>query len=284
MKNSHKKTSIGKKLVQAAIEIIAENEGRIGRAELLAALKEKLPDDCNDFDTVRDGRPKWKIHLDTYSSPKYAGEFFEKGNREWSLTEEGWDWWNSKRKTALPPEPKDIFTPSDSELTDADTEDEVANYILNKEPPKGEKKGKWFEHTVAALLRGMGYEYVHVTKQSWDGGVDVVAYKDDLGIVEPRLKVQVKHYTKEQKVNDDAVLRLANVVHKGEVGMCVTSSSFSRGAESVALTSDKHLLLVDLGRFAQLWVKRREDMTQDDRDRIPVSTDNKKRKGENASN
>lgn len=283
LKNKHRKTGIGKRLVQAAIEIIATSEGgRVGRAELLAALKEKLPKVCNDSDKDGSGRPKWKGHLDAYSSPTLAGKFFEKGNREWSLTEAGWRWWKSKRKSALPKEPKGgISIPTDSDLTE--TEDEVATYILNRPTPKDENKGTWFEETVAALLRGMGYGYVHVTKGSWDDGVDVIAYKDDLGIEGARLKVQVKHRKKDAKVDGGVIAQLAHVVREGEVGICVTSSSFNKSAERFVLTSDKHLLLVTRERFAQLWVKYYDRMKPEGQARIPVAVKKKTRRGKNAA-
>jgi restriction system protein len=49
-----------------------------------------------------------------------------------------------------------------------------------------------FEHFTADLLRAMGYE-ARVTPYSSDGGVDVIAHRDPLGLEPPVIKVQCKH-------------------------------------------------------------------------------------------
>ena len=48
-----------------------------------------------------------------------------------------------------------------------------------------------FEHFIAHLLHCMGY-YARVTKASGDGGVDVIAHRDELGFEPPIIKVQCK--------------------------------------------------------------------------------------------
>ncbi len=48
-----------------------------------------------------------------------------------------------------------------------------------------------FEHFTAAVLRAMGYQ-ARVTQASGDGGVDVIAYRDALGLEPPIVKVQCK--------------------------------------------------------------------------------------------
>lgn len=50
-----------------------------------------------------------------------------------------------------------------------------------------------FQELIAALLRGMGYYTPFVAPKGKDGGVDVIAYRDPLGTVSPRMKVQIKH-------------------------------------------------------------------------------------------
>lgn len=53
---------------------------------------------------------------------------------------------------------------------------------------------KDFEYFVADLLRAMGYQ-ARVTRYSVDGGVDVLAHRDVLGLEPPLIKVQCKHTT-----------------------------------------------------------------------------------------
>jgi len=48
------------------------------------------------------------------------------------------------------------------------------------------------ENLVAGLLWAMGYN-TNVSKIGPDKGVDIIAYPDEFGIKDPKIKVQVKH-------------------------------------------------------------------------------------------
>ncbi len=84
-----------------------------------------------------------------------------------------------------------------------------------------------FEHFTADLLRAMGYQ-ARVTPFSADGGVDVIAHKDPLGLEPPLIKVQCKHSSSTQGRPD--VQRLIGTLSTGEVGLFVTLGSFSKDA------------------------------------------------------
>lgn len=84
-----------------------------------------------------------------------------------------------------------------------------------------------FEHFTADLLRAMGYQ-ARVTPFSADGGVDVLAHKDPLGLEPPLIKVQCKHTTSSRGRPD--VQQLIGTLSASEVGLFVTLGSFSRDA------------------------------------------------------
>lgn len=84
-----------------------------------------------------------------------------------------------------------------------------------------------FEHFIADLLRAMGYQ-ARVTPFSADGGVDVLAHKDPLGLEPPLIKVQCKHTTSSRGRPD--VQQLIGTLSSGEVGLFVTLGSFSKDA------------------------------------------------------
>lgn len=84
-----------------------------------------------------------------------------------------------------------------------------------------------FEHFTADLLRTLGYQ-ARVTPFSADGGVDVIAHKDPLGLEPPLIKVQCKHTTSTQSRPD--VQRLIGTLSSGEVGLFVTLGAFSKDA------------------------------------------------------
>lgn len=84
-----------------------------------------------------------------------------------------------------------------------------------------------FEHFTADLLRAMGYQ-ARVTQYSADGGVDVLAHKDPLGLEPPLIKVQCKQTTASRGRPD--VQQLIGTLSAGEVGLFVTLGTFSKDA------------------------------------------------------
>jgi len=84
-----------------------------------------------------------------------------------------------------------------------------------------------FEHFTADLLRAMGYQ-ARVTPYSADGGVDVIAHKDPLGLEPPVIKVQCKHTAAQQSRPD--VQRLSGTLAHGELALFVSLGSFSKDA------------------------------------------------------
>jgi restriction system protein len=50
-----------------------------------------------------------------------------------------------------------------------------------------------FQDLVADLLTAMGYYIYWVAPPGKDGGIDIIAYNDPIGVNGPRMKVQVKH-------------------------------------------------------------------------------------------
>lgn len=119
-----------------------------------------------------------------------------------------------------------------------------------------------FEHFTADLLRTMGYQ-ARVTPFSADGGVDVIAHKDPLGLEPPLIKVQCKHTTSTQSRPD--VQRLIGTLSSGEVGLFVTLGSFSKDAvdlererQNLRLFSGADITRLTLERYEQLPARWRE--------------------------
>ncbi|TSA19798.1 restriction endonuclease [bacterium] len=104
-----------------------------------------------------------------------------------------------------------------------------------------ELKGHPFAHFVAHLLEVMGY-HTRVSPEGPDGGVDVIAHKDELGFEPPIVKVQVK--STEGNVGDPEVSALYGKVGSGEFGLFVTLGSFTSKAENFA-KSKTNLRLID---------------------------------------
>lgn len=87
-----------------------------------------------------------------------------------------------------------------------------------------------FEEFTAALLRALGYQ-ARVTQYSQDGGVDVIAHRDPLGVEPPQIKVQCKHHT--GTVSSPEVQQLVGTQGPGELSLFVTLGTYTRDALAI---------------------------------------------------
>jgi restriction system protein len=113
-----------------------------------------------------------------------------------------------------------------------------------------ELEGVEFEYFVAHLLGTMGYR-TQVTQASGDGGFDIIAHRDPLGLEPPIIKVQCKRTT--SSIGGPDVQRLTGTLAAGgsELGLFVTLGSYSKDAQQMGRTrQDLRLIngteLVDL--------------------------------------
>lgn len=99
-----------------------------------------------------------------------------------------------------------------------------------------------FEKLIGKLFDRLGFESV-VTKQSADGGVDVVAVNNGV-IFRGKYLVQCKRYNPKNKVTRPEIIaffgRIAS--EPGAKGIFVTSSSFTRGAKEFAQATGINLI------------------------------------------
>jgi restriction system protein len=87
-----------------------------------------------------------------------------------------------------------------------------------------------FEEFTAVLLRALGYQ-ARVTAYSQDGGIDVIAHKDPLGVEPPQIKVQCKHLT--GSVGAPDIQQLAGTLGQNDLGLFVTLGTYTRDAQNI---------------------------------------------------
>jgi restriction system protein len=104
-----------------------------------------------------------------------------------------------------------------------------------------ELKGHPMAEFVAHLLGTMGYR-TRVSPEGPDGGVDIVAHKDELGFEPPIIKVQVK--SGEGNIGNPDVSALYGNVGSNEFGLIVTLGTFTNQARSFA-RNKSNLRLID---------------------------------------
>ena len=120
-----------------------------------------------------------------------------------------------------------------------DIEETTRDFVLKRLAQ--EVKGHPFAAFVAQLLGTMGYR-TRISPEGPDGGIDIVAHKDELGFEPPIIKVQVK--SGEGSVGDPAVSALYGKIGPTEFGLFVTLGSFTTPAINFA-KSKSNLRLID---------------------------------------
>ena len=120
-----------------------------------------------------------------------------------------------------------------------DIEETTRDFILKKLAQ--ELKGHPLADFVAHLLGTMGYR-TRVSPEGPDGGVDIIAHRDELGFEPPIIKVQVK--SNEGSIGNEMVSALSGTLGEKEYGMLVTLGKFTVPARNFA-KSKHNLRLID---------------------------------------
>lgn len=118
-----------------------------------------------------------------------------------------------------------------------------------------------FQNLVADLLKAMGYHIDWVSPPGPDGGLDIVAFVDHLGVQPPIIKVQVKRWKGKIAVSDVKSFR-ANLGAK-DVGIFVALGGFTSEAEKFCRECDAQITLVNLDGFVTLWKKHYDKLSDE---------------------
>lgn len=138
-------------------------------------------------------------------------------------------------------------------LVAEDIEQTTHDFILKRLAQ--ELKGHPFADFVAHLLNTMGYR-TRVSPEGPDGGVDIIAHKDELGFEPPIIKVQVKSH--EGSIGAPIVTALSGTVASGEFGLLMTlgtftnqARNFERGKSNLRLIDGEELVNLILQHYEQ---------------------------------
>ncbi len=138
-----------------------------------------------------------------------------------------------------PPQPSEVDDDETVGLVVEDIERTTDDFILKTLAQ--DLKGHPLAAFIAHLLNAMGYR-TRVSPEGPDGGVDVVAHRDELGFEPPIIKVQVK--STEGSVGDPQVSALYGKVGTQEHGLLITLGTFTNQAKAFA-GSKSNLRLID---------------------------------------
>jgi restriction system protein len=138
-------------------------------------------------------------------------------------------------KSAPPPVHEDA---SAAEVAE-DIEETTRDFVLKRLAQ--ELKGHPLAEFVAHLLAAMGYR-CRLSPEGPDGGIDIIAHRDELGFEPPIIKVQVK--SAEGNIGDPVVSALYGKASAGEFALLVTLGTFTAQARNFA-RSKSNLRLID---------------------------------------
>ena len=124
------------------------------------------------------------------------------------------------------------------------------------------------ERLVAGLLKAMGY-CARVTPKGPDGGRDVIASPDALGLESPRIIAEVKH--RKGAMGAPAIRSFIGGLRTGDRGIYVSTGGFTKEARYEADRANVPMRLLDLDGFVRHYVDVYDKTDEETRDILPLT-------------
>ena len=124
------------------------------------------------------------------------------------------------------------------------------------------------EQLVAGLLRSMGY-HADVTPKGPDGGRDVVASPDPLGLESPRIIAEVKH--RKGPMGAPQVRAFIGGLRAGDRGLYVSTGGFTKEARYEADRANVPVRLLDLDGLIRLYMSAYDNADEETRSLLPLT-------------
>jgi restriction system protein len=276
-------------LLRGVFELLKDHPEGVPAKEVLTKLRGRVPPtpvEASEYPN-RPGVVRYEKIVRFGTIPFVKAGWLVKTKGQWSATEEGlkafgqyahdpegfmreaikrYRQWKKDQ-----PEPADDLPQASEEAAEAvgtleEAEEsafaEIKNYVDKMAPYD-------FQDLVAALVSAMGYHVRWIAPPGPDQGIDIVAGLDQLGLSDPRLKVQVKHRTAVASVSD--VREFLSVLGQRDVGIFVSTGGFTKDAQELARTHEtRRLTLVDLEEFLDLWTSNYSKIDETKRGLLPL--------------
>lgn len=123
------------------------------------------------------------------------------------------------------------------------------------------------ELLVAGVLRSMGYK-TSMTRKGSDGGRDIIASPDGLGLESPRIIVEVKH--RKASMGAPAIRSFIGGLRSTDSGLYVSTGGFTKDAFYEADRAPMPVKLLDLDQFVRLLVDNYDAADMEMRTILPL--------------
>jgi len=286
---------LASKVTYCALQVLVEKGGEAAGRDVISEIEKRLTlDDWAKEVYEKSGYTRWKSILHFFTIDLIKSGFMVKNKGVWYVTTEGeaalklgdvamldkategyYKWREANPKS----DKKSVVSVVDDIEADdiADSVNEQAQEATIQQMEQlaidglrqqiNSKNAYEFQDLVAALLRGMNYYTPFVAPKGKDGGIDVIAYQDPLGVKSPRIKVQIKH--RESTANVSEIRELMGLLQKeGDIGLFISTGGFTSDAKTTARSSHVHVELIDFDRFIALWQEFYEKLNDEDKDRL----------------
>lgn len=127
-----------------------------------------------------------------------------------------------------------------------------------------------FQDLVKELLNALGYYVIWIAPPGKDGGTDILAYTDPLGIEGPRIKVQVKQ--QKNPVSEPELKSFVANIGPHDSGVFFCTGDFTKDAQKYARQQEnKRLMLVNSEKLVELWIEHRNKLSDQAWQKMPLS-------------
>lgn len=126
-----------------------------------------------------------------------------------------------------------------------------------------------FQDLVGKLLEGMGYHVVWIAPKGKDGGLDLLAQSDPLGVEGPRIKGQVKRRP-DSKTTEDELRSFLSLIEPTDVGVYISLGGFTADAEKLGRRTNRRVTLIDGNALLDLWVEHYGEIDEEGRQLLPI--------------
>ncbi len=126
-----------------------------------------------------------------------------------------------------------------------------------------------FQDLVGELLRAMGYHVVWIAPRGKDGGLDLLAQGDPLGVKGPRIKGQVKRRPG-QKTTQEELRSFLSLIEPNDVGVYISLGGFTVDAAQHARHTSRRITLIDGDALLDLWVENWDRVAEEGRQMLPI--------------
>ena len=126
------------------------------------------------------------------------------------------------------------------------------------------------EQVSSGILATMGYK-TRLTSPGSDLGSDIIASPDGLGLVEPIIKVEVKHKVKsKEKVSAPDIRNFIGGLRHYTKGIYISTTGFSKEAQYEAERANFQITLIDFELFVDLLTENYEKLEPEIKALVPL--------------